>query len=204
MIQIIDRDLNINYSGPAPADVPIPAIKERLQAFVDAYDRTVRNGQGLALAERALLDAQSADEARTAALYEEGKDDADHDPTELQTLAEIELKKANARLQPGRLVLAQAHSAFRESIPAHKVQWQKLCRKDAELARDKLALAFRQMQLQYASLETSMGVLELLAPADLPYGHVTAQWGEGRVQLDEAIQRFDHALDVIVNRLRAL
>jgi leucyl aminopeptidase (aminopeptidase T) len=198
---ISDHSDGIHVRLPIPAEVPVPKIAAALEKLQKANERTIRNRQERDQVQRLLLDAQSADSMRTTALNDAGEDDPD--PLLLQTPAEDEVKKAAARVEPAERARKMALREARETIAENKREWQKVARKHAETARDRLALALRSLEVQQAELTTHLGVLELLHDDNLPT-HLHSDWSYGAPEVSLAIDHLAHAVAVVDGRVRSL
>jgi hypothetical protein len=191
-----------NVSLPRPALIPVKAIREKWEKLIAANNRWTDLVRTRSSSERAVLDAESRDAQRMAELYDMGEGD-DADPREEKIIAENALKDCIARIEPARQAAVIAHRELREAIAAGREEWREITRREAEGARDKLALASKSVRTQYAVLDASVGVLEMLQNDTLPSALISS-WTFGSIETNIAIDALSTAVATVDNRVRSL
>jgi len=204
LVDISERMTEATYfvALPRPEAIPIPAIADAFAKLIDRDTKLKRAIAERGHAERALLDARSEDEMRMTALFDAGEGE-DADPREATAVAEEALKKAVARIAPSAKAAMIAYRELRETIAGHRKAWQRIARKQAEAARDRLGIALKSVELQRVEIEQAFGALELLHSDTLP-PHVTLQVSAGAVETDLAIEHLSTAVVVVDRRVRVL
>lgn len=187
---------------PVPAEVKVGDIATKLAKLIEASDRAHRVVSEVSHAQRAVIDASSADQFRMTELFEKGEGD-DADPLLATREAEEELRKASARVDPARAAANIAYGELRSSVASNRVEWKKIARRSAESARDRIGAALKTLEVQRAELHAALGVLEMLAVEDLPR-YLVANWSLGAPQMDEAIEATREAVVIVDRQVRAL
>ena len=190
---------------PSPDAIPVPAIAEAFANLIERNARYVEAYTNRNRLKEAVVRAEQADSDRMTSLFNAGEEEG-ADPREAGRAAKEAYLDAEAIVDPRLRAARQANRDLLAALAEGKEQWQKKARKDAETARDKMALALRTVELQHAALHSSLGVVEGLRANATLSGHtsVSVSWSQGAGESAAAVRALGVAVTTIDKAVRTL
>lgn len=203
-----DREaLGVRITLPVPADIPVPAIAEAVDALMTADDRLQRARKQVRASESAKAVANAADARRVDQAIRDGIDPSDPEqfpnPTELLDIAIEAEKKARGTLPTYVAMYREAYSNVTAAITEHGVEWATESARALDKALNGLVAARKKIEMLAADVEAAYGVVTLgVERGGMGYGEsLSIADGRVTVSLDEATAALAKAMGLVNKRI---